>query len=1095
MSRADLVWLVKYRNIVCGNEKTLSVASLIALLGNITPDENAALSAYQKLRNECTKKITPTQVDKALELSGIARSGLTLDMKLDIIIEKAYRGDRLPPRRPPIILDKDQRKALNAIRSKHHCVVSAGPGAGKTTFLCAAAHATQTTPDGNLARVLMLAFNRVAAAELTERLKKLGVSLVTRRNVMMCCPGVSVLTFDAFGYRIMEKKRSLTQGVPNLPMLVELGLAPATPAIAAIEELTRILITAPGVDDTANIAAHIKTIKDHGGLRMLTSRAPAAVRTLRTNLPPDLRDQLTDDTCATRIAGATEKAPPHEGFRVSLERAAKAAADVITQIIKDLRGPPPTTPTESTESTTPTESTESTTPTKMWDWLIVDEAQDVTETHAKLITAILPVCGNVLIAGDPRQELYPGATWFSHLWSTTPAADRMFLRYNHRSTPQIVTFLNQYSRTNFPTLHHDQIAVRTQNGPPVRFIIPETSAKRKDWRTAQQARLTAEGTAAAEFMAAPSTHPVTAYAIAPVTIEKWNMTTVQLAIREVMFERTGNTVHVCAPNGTPAPIQSMSIGTSTLLKGTERDRVAVIGATVPYTKHGQSTESVSKMLFVALSRARNELLIVGTACPPGHQLSFIAPIKIKQTSRPAPPDVPQISVTDLVKYTEISSQSGLADACPTAKITGPATNRDSDVLGINVEMCTARALGIWTPEHTHKIINALGVPTFYRAPDGTFIYTAPAATDIAARAAPDLAPELFHAITRHSCAIGRRWTVSDYLQDRQPEIQANTPALVQQLIRLMGSDIEYQTLLTAKSICHRAPTTAATLIGITDFISHPRGIVVEMKHTSKTTAAHATQAAIYAAMCRIMFGREYRAYVCNTQEGTLTQVNAIPIQLILDITRAHIGMKDGRICPGHRFHGGKLHPPACITPECMIAVDIETSLDGEITEVGAVAFNTFGVLAVYHHIPDNIQDATATRPSTPSTDNSRNHCFTSMTALCRTEGPTPDTILNTKHVFRHWVEQISGRRCFLQWAGHDTSALEIADLGESIDVASIHRTWTRKHGLGGRVNHTLEGAIRHMLGPRFVFKPHRAFEDAVATAVMLMATVIFDGAV
>jgi hypothetical protein len=103
-----------------------------------------------------------------------------------------------------------------------------------------------------------------------------------------------------------------------------------------------------------------------------------------------------------------------------------------------------------------------------WDLVVVDEAQDINAAHAALVHGLLACAGamevgarpRLVASGDPRQELYGGAHWFSHAWASAPAADKIVLRYNHRSDPRIVAALNAFSRANFPTLHCDQIAAR-----------------------------------------------------------------------------------------------------------------------------------------------------------------------------------------------------------------------------------------------------------------------------------------------------------------------------------------------------------------------------------------------------------------------------------------------------------------------------------------------------------------------------------------------------------------------------------------------------------------------------------------------------------
>ena len=95
-----------------------------------------------------------------------------------------------------------------------------------------------------------------------------------------------------------------------------------------------------------------------------------------------------------------------------------------------------------------------------FDWILTDEGQDVTGKYSPFSDELIKWAKHVIVAGDPRQEIYSGARWFSDLYANCTEEQRFILRYNHRSHPYIVEALNTYSRFCFDTLHHDQIAAR-----------------------------------------------------------------------------------------------------------------------------------------------------------------------------------------------------------------------------------------------------------------------------------------------------------------------------------------------------------------------------------------------------------------------------------------------------------------------------------------------------------------------------------------------------------------------------------------------------------------------------------------------------------
>nr|KAG5713427.1 hypothetical protein BaRGS_024975 [Batillaria attramentaria] len=158
-------------------------------------------------------------------------------------------------------------------------------------------------------------------------------------------------------------------------------------------------------------------------------------------------------------------------------------------------------------------------PARHWDWVVVDEAQDLNNTHASIVDTLRQSCHHLVVAGDPRQELYPGTTWFSEMWRKTPNEKRALLRYNYRSVPEIVDVINKFSSFNFPNLHHDQIAGRTDSSGSVEFC---------------QVKSEECGEAAGERLS--KSPPNEAYAIGPVSVHKFRTEPVTNTVRQVVHE-------------------------------------------------------------------------------------------------------------------------------------------------------------------------------------------------------------------------------------------------------------------------------------------------------------------------------------------------------------------------------------------------------------------------------------------------------------------------------------------------------------------------------------------------------------------------------
>lgn len=80
---------------------------------------------------------------------------------------------------------------------------------------------------------------------------------------------------------------------------------------------------------------------------------------------------------------------------------------------------------------------------KRWEWVSVDEYQDVDETQYRLLRLLVPSEGNLCAIGDPDQAIYRfrGANvgFFLRFREDYPSATTVQLTRNYRSTPPIVT--------------------------------------------------------------------------------------------------------------------------------------------------------------------------------------------------------------------------------------------------------------------------------------------------------------------------------------------------------------------------------------------------------------------------------------------------------------------------------------------------------------------------------------------------------------------------------------------------------------------------------------------------------------------------------
>ncbi len=92
----------------------------------------------------------------------------------------------------------------------------------------------------------------------------------------------------------------------------------------------------------------------------------------------------------------------------------------------------------------------------IFDYLIIDECQDVGHHEARMLIPLEKLSRRVILAGDPRQECFRGTMFFSDRWCRSVVVpgkvEKMNLVYNYRSCEHIVNMLNAYSAINFPNI-------------------------------------------------------------------------------------------------------------------------------------------------------------------------------------------------------------------------------------------------------------------------------------------------------------------------------------------------------------------------------------------------------------------------------------------------------------------------------------------------------------------------------------------------------------------------------------------------------------------------------------------------------------------
>lgn len=727
-----------------------------------------------------------------------------------------------------------------------------------------------------------------------------------------------------------------------------------------------------------------------------------------------------------------------------------------------------------------------------WDYLIVDEAQDIGTYHAMIVKKLITVSKHVLIFGDPRQEINMGATWFSNLWAGLRSEEKFLLRYNHRSAPKIVAFINGFSKLMFPSLHHDQIADRKDLGDgEIEF---------------KYAREEKSGDLAAEYMAKYG--PTETYMIAPITIEKFGIAPVISRFKQRLHElKTGMHVTELESLGKHLDTSVYIVGTTKSLKGSERDHVCVIHSNRDYTIC-MSREGVIKALFVAISRARRSILVVMDWRPSEKDLLArfyprdkegkicIENCVIKPSYKESLPLIKNLAVLDdIVKhvpYKESESETKIQEFEPTDI---PIIN-DATFIGCFAEKFMASALGVKFGElsfekyiketkHYEKDGQIIGENAYeclgIRYGRGGYVaeYNAkrwPSCEKNLKQMVVLTETKLEYALTNigYSTQIHRLWTISNRLEDVRLDFTEAAKLLDITNVIFNKPDVHPIKI-------YRSNKIAGYLIYVPDFVGTSKknqdksaGIdtVVEMKHAT-SNSKHLFQIAIYAGLMGLNHG-----FLINTKEGTIKKVQALDKCYINDISRAVLMMKQSaNILVKKSRHQAM--------SQVYVSVDIELCY-GMIAEIGAIAFNLsdLTVQSVYHRYVSGVEKIAPGKVhkqvDEPKWDFERDTCLKVVDRKRLID--SQEQLIGR---FKGWLERVSKIRTLIQWGGNDSKKLGINvdnKLTYCVDVYQCFRIW-HENAIGKRSDEmTLGDVARDIFGPDLVFEPHRAFEDAVLCA-------------
>jgi hypothetical protein len=758
-----------------------------------------------------------------------------------------------------------------------------------------------------------------------------------------------------------------------------------------------------------------------------------------------------------------------------------------------------------------------------WNAIFIDEAQDMTETHERVIQEICKA--NIIeyrlcMAGDPRQELYNGATFFSYKWKNSFSKYKHILHYNHRSSKNIVKALNIYSKANFPSLHHDQIATRDEEGEFL-ALVEEDNIKKGELI----------GTCIAEC------EPNEAYALTPVTLDKFGLALTTAITRQTISDlQPGILVNIF---GEYAP-HSYDIATSKKMKGTERETVVVYGLDVDYSILIDDT-MMKKLIFVALSRAKDNLYIVTSLVTNPRIKNILEALLSSVGIRTLPPVrqnimLPSFSIevagnTGSGLDTGLSTCEGIKVKILSTGITAALhlpTTSGADFVGHYAEALIVQALNLelFTPDNI-TIIKAAHQEMIgpYRV-NNKYIIEVPSSHLIKMHTLLEECKRLnykgkdgaafTHATLKYSLAILKLWTVGkDLLQIATTSCQQSNN-IVQYIkdnnitpdntrnIR-SNKDFIYSPYSQEPLPLRRRGTNTASF-GVISYIPDiMAGYPIEIKHVVKLTNCHRRQASIYACLTRCD-----KAMLLNSRDGSVEYIAAANYNEVINTAKAVLTLRLARQQVLSTLAEKAIRPNKNLFRGCIIAVDIEcesrdifnsnNNSNDNITEIGAVAFSAidFTILGVYDKRPACVREMTPEEVDTTVENNSSfNNNWSTVEALTGLVVTDKYKLASQSKAllkdFDLWVNSLSSKRSILHWGGSEKSLFGYLGTCHNLQH-EVFRSWLDINNCPRNNMVSLSFAIEQVI-PHFRFRAHCAFEDSLATVALYLATTSFEGVV
>ena len=784
-----------------------------------------------------------------------------------------------------------------------------------------------------------------------------------------------------------------------------------------------------------------------------------------------------------------------------------------------------------------------------WDIMVVDEMQDVSSKHMELIKQLEPRSDKIIYAGDPRQELYENTGYMSEYWLRADELGyhKSILSYNHRSRPEIVRLLNAFSAEHFGDLHVEQVPVRKESEE--QNAVHETSVQEnsvdKVVEVAINTCVHAQASLIAKRVVDDPNNLTANFVISPVTVQKYKGTAELVAsIRQRVMNESQSMTYakvLCelASIGED-PRSIVYIGNSYSLKGTEADSVAIVQGDVPYEEINISKYRIIRLLFVALSRARNTILISLNA--PLRESGLLGFLKnfIKTPIKTSNRQISKLDVPKILRVRDDIADRGLFNVKMEELDESfiPITEQSefaSDYLGIVVEELCANAMGTTTPEQVKlHIVPSEQPQDIYCTKDAIVVnchkQTETILKNVIKTFEEGNETDSIFAKLKWTLAAGSEWKLGNDFKIEQ----------IKQGVADFANKMPSATIQSGR-ICkpimaQRSTLEVGQIVGVTDIETEKN--IIEVKHSASSASRMigARQLVAYTA-----FGSKYIESKCTeskdieskyieskdtenkdnetmkggivyeAMKGCAWRVQLPPLKWTQLMARAILGSRQAtfqkiRVKDRRRLFGWA---------NLAVFVDIETwvepyndsfqisfgddsKVDGAkpsiITEIGAVAVSleTDTVVDIFHAIPDGM--STAKQHDMSNATDPLNLTYYGFCPKKSHYNKTKNSQPKLKKEFNDWLKQVKanygydGEIDLVQWSGDDANSLEIEPniLTNQRDAHTLFRVWLDGQGVVRTGDTKLQNAMEQLSGSQDLFHPHRAFEDAVATMMVTL---------